>query len=86
MNFLRPPSLKNTSGGCIFTVGTAVFENIVVGNGKKYSHDKVSYNYLGYPIQADHNSRRSQYFHVFFILFSCFSYGKLEKTLITSNV
>ena len=28
---------------------------MVIRNGKKHSHDKVSYNYLRYPIQADHN-------------------------------
>ena len=51
-------------------------------NGKKHSHNKVSYNYLGSPTQADHNSRRSQYSHVLTrILFSCFSPGKFEKTL-----
>ena len=44
-----------------FTVGTTVFENTVVRNRKKHNHNKVSYNYLGSPTQADHNSRRSQY-------------------------
>ena len=41
-------------------------------NGKKISHNKVSYIYLGSPIQADHNLRRLQYSHVFFILFVFF--------------
>ena len=45
-----------------------------------------SSKYLGSPIQADHNSRRSQYSHVFFILFSCFSCEKFEKILVTCNV
>ena len=61
MKFLEHLFLQNTSGGCFCTVGTTVFENIVVRNGKKRNHNKVSYNYLGYPTQADHNSRRSQY-------------------------
>ena len=64
------------------TLGTAVLENIVIRNGKKHNHNKVYYNYLGSPTQADHNSRRSQYSHVFFIWFSCFSSGKFEKTLV----
>ena len=59
--FKNPFFLKNTSGGCFFTVGTTVFENIVVRNRKKNDHNKVFYNYLGSPTQADHNSRRSQY-------------------------
>ena len=50
-----------------------VLGNIVIINGKNHSQNNVSYNYLGSPTQADHNSRRSQYSHVFFILFSCFS-------------
>ena len=65
------------------TLGTAVFENIVIRNGKKYSYNKFSYNYVLSPTQADHNSRRLQYSHVFFILFSCFSCWKFEKTLVT---
>ena len=51
------------------TAGTTVLENIAVKIGKKHSHNKVSYNYLGCTIQADHYSRRSQYLHIFFILF-----------------
>ena len=58
--------LKNTSSCCFFTMGTTVFENIAVRTRKKHSHIKVSYNYLEYPTQLDHNSRRSQYSHVFF--------------------
>ena len=77
--------VKSTSGGCFYTVG-ATFQNTVVWNGKKYNHNKVSYNYLGSPTQADHNSRRSQCLQVFFILFSCFSSRKFEKTLVTCNV
>ena len=68
------------------TLGTTVLENIVIRNGKKHSHNKVSHSYLGPPTQANHNSRRSQYSHVFFILFSCFSCGKFEKILVTCNV
>ena len=69
------------------TLRTAVLENIVIRNGKKHNHNKVSYNYFGSPTQADHNSRRSKYSPVFFILFSCFGCGKFEKTLfITGNV
>ena len=49
-------------------------------------NNKVSYNYLGSPTQAGHNSRRSHYSHVFFILFSCFNCGTFEKTLVTCNV
>ena len=63
-----------------------MLDNMVIRNRKKDSHNKVSYSYLGSPTQADHNSRRSQYSHVFFILFSCFSCGKFEKTLFTCNV
>ena len=48
------------------TGGTTVLENIVVRNGKKHSV-KVSYNYLGSPVQGYPNSKRSQYSHVFFI-------------------
>ena len=61
-------------------------ESIVVRNGKKHSHSKVSCNYLGSPTQADHNSRRLQYSRVLFILFSCFSCGIFGKPLVTSNV
>ena len=66
----------------IYCLGTTVLENIVIRNGKKHSNNKVSYNYLGSPTQAHHNSRRSQHSHAFFILFSCFSCGKFEKTLV----
>ena len=45
----------------------------VIRNGKKHSQFKV-------------NSRRSQYTHVLFILFSFFSRGKFGKTLATCNV
>ena len=68
------------------TAGTTALENIVVRNGKKHSQNKVSYNYLGFSIQSDPNSRRSQNLHVFFILFSCFSWGNFEKILATSNL
>ena len=37
-------------------------EHIAIRNEKKYSHSKVSYNFL-------QNPRGSQYSHVFFILF-----------------
>ena len=57
-----------------------------VKNGNKHSYNNVSYNYFGSPTQVDHNSRRSQYLRVFFILFSCFSCGKLGKILVTCNV
>ena len=53
---------------------------------RKYRHNKDSYNYIGFPTQADHYSRRSKYSHVLFILFSCFSCGKFEKNLATCNV
>ena len=39
------------------TLGTTVLKNIVVKNGKKHGHNKVSYNYLGSPTQVYHNSR-----------------------------
>ena len=70
------------------TAGAAVLEDIFVRNGKKHNHNKVSYNYLQSPIQADHNSSWSQYSFAFFFLFSffCFSREKFEKTLITSYV
>ena len=68
------------------TAGTAVLENIAVKNRKKHSYNKVSYNYPGSLIQADHNSRRLQYSNVLFVLFSCFGWRKFEKTLVTSNV
>ena len=35
------------------TLGTTVFKNIAIRNGKKHSHNLVS------PTQADHNSRKS---------------------------
>ena len=60
-------------------------KKIVIRNGKKHSDNEVSYNYLGPLTHADHNSIRSQYSHAFFILFSCFSCEKFEKTLVTSN-
>ena len=66
------------------TLGTAALENVIIKNRKKHGHKKVSYNYLGSPTQGDHNSRRTQYSQVFFILFSCFSCGKFEKTIVTS--
>ena len=68
------------------TAGTAVLEDIFIRNRKKHSHNKVSYNYLQSPIQADHNSSWSQYSYVFFFSFSCFSREKFEKTLINSYV
>ena len=52
----------------------------------KHSHNKVSYNHLESPTQADHNSRRSHYSPVFSFLFSCSSCGKLENTLVTFNL
>ena len=52
---------------------------------ERNSHIKVSYNYLGSPIQAD-NSRGSQCSHIFFILLNCYSWGKFEETLVTSNL
>ena len=64
------------------TLGTTVLKNIVIKNGKKHNHNKISFNYLGPPTQADLNSRRSQYSHVFFTLFSCFSCGKFENPLL----
>ena len=64
------------------TLGTTVLENIVIRNGMKLNHSKVSHNYLGSPTQADHNSRRSKYSHASYILFSCISFGKFEKTLV----
>ena len=62
------------------TLETSVPENIVIRNGKKHGHNKVSYDYLACPTQVDHSSIRSQYSHVFFILLSCFSCEKFEKT------
>ena len=55
------------------TARTTVLENIVVRSWKKHSRNKVSYKYLGSPIQADPNTRRSQYSHVFFILLTVFT-------------
>ena len=54
VKFLRTAFLQNTSGGCFCTLDTKVLENIVRRNGKKHSHVKFSYNYLGSPTQADH--------------------------------
>ena len=51
-------------------LGTTALESKVIINGKKHSRNKVSYNRLGFPTQADHNSRRSKYSHVFFNLFN----------------
>ena len=45
------------------TIGATVLENTVVRKGKKHSYNKISYNSLGSPTQADQNSRRSQYLH-----------------------
>ena len=56
------------------TLGTTVLENIVTRNAKKHNHDKVSYNCLESTTQADHNSRRSLYSHVLFILFTFLYY------------
>ena len=56
--------------------------NIVIRNGKKHNLNKGSYNYLRSPTEEDHNSKRSQYSHVFYILFSCSGCGKFEKTLV----
>ena len=53
---------------------------------ERNSHNKVFYNYIGFPTQADHYLKRSLYPYVFFFLFSCFSSGKFEKTLVTCNV
>ena len=58
------------------TLGATILEKIVIRNGKKHSHNMVFYNYLGSPTQSGDNSRRSQYLHVFVILFSCFNRGK----------
>ena len=68
------------------TLGSPVLQNIVIRNGKKHSHNKVFDNYLGFPTQADHYLKRSLYPYVSFFLFSCFSSGKFEKTLVTCNV
>ena len=38
------------------TLGTTVPEDMDRRNGKKYSHNKFPYNYMGSPTQADHNS------------------------------
>ena len=84
MNLVRKAKVGKSCSETI--LGTAVLENIVIRNEKKHSHHKVSYTYLGSPTQADHNSRRSQYLHAFFILFSCYSRGKLEKTLVTFSI
>ena len=65
------------------TLGPTVLKNIVIRNGKKHGHKKVSYEYLGSPTQADHNSRRSRYSPLFTILFRCFSCGKFQKALVT---
>ena len=39
------------------TPPVAAFENIVKRNERKHNYNKVSYNYLGTPTQADHSSR-----------------------------
>ena len=75
--------LRNNSC-CFCTLGSA--ENIVSRNGKKHYDVTFSYNYVGSSTQADHVSWRLQYSHVFFILLSCFSCGKFEKTLVTCNI
>ena len=42
---------------CCFCIsGITVPEDIDRRNGKKHSHNKFSYNYVGSPTQADHNS------------------------------
>ena len=54
--FIRTVILQTTAGGCFCTLGTTVPEDIDIRNGKKRSHNKFFYNYVGSPTQADHNS------------------------------
>ena len=50
--------------------------------GKKHSHNKLSYNYHGSPTQADHNSKRSQYSHIFFTCLVALAVENLRKSLL----
>ena len=43
------------------TLGTTVPEDMDRRNGNKYIHNMFSYNYMGSPTQADHNSWIPQY-------------------------
>ena len=45
----------------IIIIITIILKNIVLRNGKKESHNKVSCNYLESPTHAYRNSRKSQY-------------------------
>ena len=84
---LRTPLSKNTCERSLLYLGTTLLENIAIRKEKKHSHNKVSYNYLGYATQADLNSNRLQYSHIFFILFCWFFIcGKFESALVTCNV
>ena len=67
-------------------LGATVLEKIATINGKKYSCNYVSNNSLGSPTQGDDNLKILQYLNVSFILLSCFSCRKPEKTLLTCNV
>ena len=53
---------------------------------RKHSHKKQKETAAIPPNQADHSSGKSQYSHIFFFLFSCFSCGKCENTLVTCDV
>ena len=63
------------------TAGTSVLENIVVRNRKKYSHNKVSYNYLRATIQEDHDIHTYSLFCLVVLKFE-----KFDKKLVTSNL
>ena len=65
------------------TLGTTELENMGIIDRNTLSRNKVSDNYVGSPTQADCNSRNHN-IHTYF-LFSCFSCGKVEKTLVTLN-
>ena len=67
VKFLGTAFLQNTSGGCFCTLGTKVLGNIIRKNGKKHSHVKFSYNYLGSPVKQitfceDHNIHKYSLF------------------------
>ena len=36
---------------------------------RKYRHNKDSSNYIGFPTQADHYSRRSKYSHTYYLFY-----------------
>ena len=70
----------------MYTINLVGKRLLVIRNRKKHSDNEVSNNYFESPTQTDHNSRRPRCSQIIFILFSCFSCGRFEKTLVTWNL